>query len=105
MCAPFERKPWRSKRAREGDETAAVLDWPAVGGPVRYPKTRQALVSFARGVRMKIVALADLHGYLPSAIPACDLLLLAGDLTPVQNHAPAFQAQWLDGPFRAWLQG
>ena len=54
---------------------------------------------------MKIVALADLHGYLPSAIPACDLLLLAGDLTPVQNHAPAFQAQWLDGPFRAWLQG
>src|SRR5260370_33826784 len=53
---------------------------------------------------MKIVALADLHGYLPSSVPACDLLLLAGDLTPVQNHDPGFQAEWLDGPFRAWLQ-
>jgi predicted phosphodiesterase len=53
---------------------------------------------------MKIVALADLHGYLPSAVPTCDLLLLAGDLTPVQNHDVGFQAEWLDGPFRAWLQ-
>jgi predicted phosphodiesterase len=54
---------------------------------------------------MKIVALSDLHGYLPENVPACDLLLLAGDLTPVSNHSLAFQAAWLDGPFRAWLRG
>jgi Icc-related predicted phosphoesterase len=52
---------------------------------------------------MKIVAVSDLHGFLPE-IPACDLLLLAGDVTPVQDHSVAFQAQWLDGEFRAWLR-
>jgi predicted phosphodiesterase len=53
---------------------------------------------------MKIVALSDQHGHLP-AVPACDLLLLAGDLTPVQNHDPFYQARWLDTEFRAWLAG
>jgi predicted phosphodiesterase len=53
---------------------------------------------------MRIVAMSDLHGYLPEDVPACDLLLLAGDLTPVTNHAPAFQGEWLDGDFRRWLQ-
>jgi Icc-related predicted phosphoesterase len=52
---------------------------------------------------MKIVAASDLHGYLPEKVPDCDLLLLAGDLTPVTNHALSFQREWLDGPFRAWL--
>ena len=52
---------------------------------------------------MKIVAVSDLHGFLPE-VPACDLLLLAGDLTPVQDHSVSFQAQWLDGEFRAWLR-
>jgi predicted phosphodiesterase len=51
---------------------------------------------------MKIIALSDQHGNLPS-LPACDLLLLAGDLTPVQNHDLYFQAAWLDGDFRSWL--
>jgi Icc-related predicted phosphoesterase len=53
---------------------------------------------------MKIVALSDQHGYLPDDLPACDLLLLAGDLTPITNHGPAFQADWLDGEFRRWLK-
>jgi Icc-related predicted phosphoesterase len=51
---------------------------------------------------MKIVAVADLHGYLP-AIPSCDLLLLAGDLCPVRNHKIDYQAAWLDTDFRYWL--
>jgi Icc-related predicted phosphoesterase len=52
---------------------------------------------------MKIVALSDLHGHLPAALSACDLLLLAGDLTPVEDHDPFFQALWLNDVFRSWL--
>jgi len=52
---------------------------------------------------MRIVAVSDLHGVLP-AIPSCDLLLLAGDLCPVENHQLSFQADWLRGEFRAWLE-
>jgi Icc-related predicted phosphoesterase len=53
---------------------------------------------------MKIVALSDMHGQLPRQIPACDLLLLAGDLTPITNHGLHFQKNWLNGEFRAWLK-
>ncbi len=52
---------------------------------------------------MIIAALSDLHGYLPG-VPACDLLLLAGDLCPLESHDFAFQARWLDEEFRDWLQ-
>ena len=52
---------------------------------------------------MKIVAIADLHGILPE-IPACDLLLIAGDICPVKNHGIEFQANWLDTDFRRWLR-
>jgi Icc-related predicted phosphoesterase len=51
---------------------------------------------------MKIVALSDLHGTLPD-VPGCDLLLLAGDVCPVDNHGLAHQAEWLDTTFRRWL--
>ena len=52
---------------------------------------------------MKIVAMSDMHGQLPARVPACDLLLLAGDVTPVENHGIDFQASWLDREFRDWL--
>jgi predicted phosphodiesterase len=52
---------------------------------------------------MKIVAASDLHGNLPD-IPECELLLLVGDLTPVENHGIHFQAEWLDTKFRSWLR-
>ena len=51
---------------------------------------------------MKIVAVSDLHGTLPE-IPSCDLLLIGGDICPVRNHQVAFQGEWLDRVFRAWL--
>jgi Icc-related predicted phosphoesterase len=46
--------------------------------------------------------MSDMHGMLPD-VPPCDLLLLAGDITPVENHRMDFQAEWLDGEFRRWL--
>lgn len=49
-----------------------------------------------------VAALADLHGFLPE-VPACDLLLLGGDLTPADDHSLERQAAWLAGPFRRWL--
>lgn len=52
---------------------------------------------------MKIVGISDLHGILPE-IPACDLLLIGGDICPVRDHGLERQATWLDTTFRAWLK-
>jgi Icc-related predicted phosphoesterase len=52
---------------------------------------------------MKLLAISDLHGFLPD-VPPCDLLLIAGDITPVRDHSIAHQAEWLDTTFRFWLE-
>lgn len=52
---------------------------------------------------MRIATTADLHGNLP-AVPECDVLVLAGDLTPATDHDVEFQARWLDTTFRTWLE-
>jgi len=51
---------------------------------------------------VKVVAISDLHGYLPKIEP-CDLLLIAGDICPYQNHNLLFQKMWLNTTFRDWL--
>lgn len=58
---------------------------------------------------MKIIAVSDLHGYLPRDIPKCDILLIGGDICPhfakkagTVGDAQG-QADWLDKIFRPWL--
>lgn len=50
-----------------------------------------------------VVAVSDLHGYLPD-VPHCDVLIVAGDITPVWDHSLDFQLGWLDTNFRQWLE-
>lgn len=50
-----------------------------------------------------ILAISDIHGYLPY-IPPCEVLIIAGDVCPVYNHELSFQLQWLDTNFRLWLE-
>src|SRR5258708_36035135 len=52
---------------------------------------------------MRLVLTSDLHGHLPD-IPPCDLLLIGGDVCPIQNHRLDFQADWLRYRFVPWLR-
>ena len=52
---------------------------------------------------MRVVAVSDLHGELP-AIPSCDLLLVAGDICPLDDHSEDVQRTHLEGPFADWLE-
>ena len=57
---------------------------------------------------MRIVALSDLHGFLPE-IPPCDLVIVAGDVCPdrfgpfMAANDPYQQQAWFDRHVRPWL--
>lgn len=51
---------------------------------------------------VRVAALSDPHGHLPRT-PECDVLVIAGDVTPTDDHDPAFQARWLAESFAPWL--
>jgi len=53
---------------------------------------------------MKVIAISDLHGYLPTIEPF-DLLLICGDVCPVQNHIRTYQEEWLSNEFAEWING
>ncbi len=58
---------------------------------------------------MRIVAISDQHAYLPSKLPAGDLLIVAGDLCPDRiggdsaREFPERQAGWLDQTYWPWV--
>lgn len=47
-------------------------------------------------------AISDLHGYLPR-IPPGDVLLIAGDVTPLSMHEPMLARGWFHESLRPWL--
>ncbi len=56
---------------------------------------------------MLVCCTSDLHGNLPT-IPPCDLLLIAGDISPAvphktRYHAITSQLQWIKSNFNPWL--
>ena len=52
-----------------------------------------------------IVAIADVHGRLPKDMPECDLLLIAGDISPKQCKNYESVNSWLAKRFKPWLAG
>lgn len=53
---------------------------------------------------MKIVAFSDSHGYLP-VLPSCDVVFIAGDISPMGSHHPNVQRKWLIDKFIPWVNG
>jgi Icc-related predicted phosphoesterase len=51
---------------------------------------------------MKICCISDLHGRLPRALPNHDILLISGDICPLENHQVIFQKMWLKTVFLDW---
>ena len=52
---------------------------------------------------VRLAAISDLHGYLPTDFPECDVAVIAGDVCPVDDHSPKFQRRWLADTFAPWL--
>lgn len=52
---------------------------------------------------MDVVAISDIHGHLID-VPECDLLLIAGDICPTEDHSLGYQSDWLNRAFRYWLE-
>jgi hypothetical protein len=51
----------------------------------------------------KLVAVADLHGNLPNDLPTGEVLAIAGDICPLEDHSIPFQLDWLEQRFYPWL--
>lgn len=52
---------------------------------------------------MKLCLLSDTHGFLPEVDADTDVILHAGDVTPVFDHSLQFQLSWLTTNFKNWL--
>lgn len=56
-------------------------------------------------MKLKIVAISDLHGKLPEIIEPADIMLLVGDIMPleIQFNRPKSK-EWLHGEFADWIK-
>lgn len=54
---------------------------------------------------LRIVALSDIHGYLPEIKESADVMLLAGDISPleIQFNKPKMKV-WLETEFAYWIK-
>ena len=56
-------------------------------------------------VAVRVAALADLHGRLDGVVvPPCDLVVIAGDLSPYAWKQAPNQVPWLEAVFAPWLE-
>jgi Icc-related predicted phosphoesterase len=55
--------------------------------------------------KLKIVAVSDLHGYLPEITEPADIMLIAGDISPlnIQFNKPKVKT-WLETEFAYWIK-
>ena len=53
-------------------------------------------------MNINVIAFSDTHGFLPEVGPF-DLLLLPGDISPVHDHYPEYQLNWLNNDFAQWI--
>ena len=54
---------------------------------------------------MRVAALADLHGRIDGVVvPPCDLVVIAGDLSPYSWKQAPNQVPWLEAFFAPWLE-
>lgn len=54
---------------------------------------------------MKIVVTSDLHGYLPKEVPKCDLLLICGDIVPLDIQSDEEECRfWMMNSFISWCE-
>src|SRR5712691_11592390 len=51
---------------------------------------------------MRIAAVSDLHGFLVTTPPS-ELLLVGGDVCPLDDESVDYQRRWLEGTFTEWL--
>ncbi len=52
---------------------------------------------------IKVLAMSDLHGYLPKVDTPCDLILLCGDLIPLEDQGSTKSTKrWYFNEFKVW---
>jgi len=53
---------------------------------------------------MKIIAISDIHGYLPKIEDSADIMLIAGDVMPLNIQRNMVESKlWLEGAFAEWV--